>query len=331
MTDLKLAQSFSMIALNAQSSLYMTTVKKVALRCMASAVILEAYLDSAFTQTENKLILQNDVLDQSHTMLYQETILKPLLNKKDRGKGDLKWWLKRASILSKKNIVKFEHAISDSLKEMDMLEEIPSLLGNDLYYDSAGVAIKEYRSNIEAYSRITENIRAEILEDGSVTDEVICMIWLLRESGCMHDFFSRNELEKVNARMNELFQSALLAKALFPIQIRHGIEIAIKQFLHMKTRFVKTTVGSTINFFFPMLERSQAVFIETEAWFSNSNKRLNDVITRLESYGHVIKVLEKGLICTIKIDNLVYEAVPHAVYSTRVPIQGVRLLPKRPI
>lgn len=330
MTDLKLAQSFTMIALNAQSSLYMTTVKKAALRCMAAAVILELYLDSAFTQTENKFILKNDVIDQSHTMLYRETILKPLLYKKARVKDDLKWWLKRASTLPRKKLMKFEHAISDSLKAIDLLEEIPNLLGCDLYYDSAGVAIKEYRSNIEAYSRITENIRAEILEDGSVTEEIICMIWLLRESGCMHDFFSRNELEKVNARMNELYQSVLLAKVLFPIQIHHGIEIAIKQFLHMKKRFVETAVGSSINFFFPMLERSQAVFIETEAWFSNSNKRLNGVISRLESYGHEVKVLEKGPISTIKIDNLVYEAVPHVVYM-RVPIQGVRLLPKRPI
>lgn len=171
----------------------------------------------------------------------------------------------------------------------------------------------------------------EILEDGLVSDETICMLWLLRESGCMHDFFSRNELEKVSARMNELFQSALLAKALFPIQIHHGIELGFKQFLHMKKRFVKTTVGSSINFWFPMLERSQAVFIETEAWFSNFTQRLDDVITRLLSYGHEVTVLEKGSISTIKIDNLVYEAVPHFVMMMKVPVQGVRLLPKRPL
>lgn len=330
MTDLKLAQSFSLMALNAQSSLHMTTVKKVALRSMAAAVILEVYLDGRFAQTENKLVLQNDVLDSSRSILYREAILKPLFRKNDRVEGELIWWLKRASNLPIKKLKKFEHAIADSLKEKDLLEEIPSLLGSDMYFDSSGVEIKEYRSNIDAYTRTTENIRAEILEEGLVTDEIICMLWLLRESGCMHDFFSRNELEKVNARMNELYQSSLLAKALFPIQIRHGLELGFKQFIKMKKKFAMTYVGSSINFFFPMLERSQAVFIETESWFTNSTQRLNEVIKRLVSYGHEVTVLEKGSISTIKIDNVVYEAAPHFVMM-RVPIQGVRLVPRRPI
>ncbi|GJM79051.1 hypothetical protein HMSSN139_15470 [Paenibacillus sp. HMSSN-139] len=40
-------------------------------------------------------------------------------------------------------------------------------------------------------------------------------------------------------------------------------------------------------------------------------------------------MLKEGEIPTIRIDNLVYEAVPHFV-TVRVPIQGVRLLPKTP-
>ncbi|WP_106766365.1 hypothetical protein [Paenibacillus faecalis] len=330
MTDLNLAQRFSIIGLNAQSSLYMTNVKKVSVRCMAAAVILDAYLDNAFEKTGNRLTLHSDVLNQADIMPYQEMILKVFFNKQAEANGDLKWWLKKASSLSKKKLKSFELTITDSLKEMGMLEEIPSLLGSDLYYVSAGVAVKDYRSNIEEYSRISESVRAEILEEGSVTDDVICMIWLLRESGCMHDFFSQNELAKVNTRMNDLFHNTLLAQELFPIHIRHGVEIGIKQYLQMKSRFAKTTVGTSINFFFPMLERSKAVFIETEAWFSNSSQRLNDVVQRLESYGHEVNVLEKGTIPTIKIDNLVYEAVPHVVHK-QIPIQGVRLVPRLPV
>ncbi|GGH18724.1 hypothetical protein [Paenibacillus segetis] len=330
MTDLKLAQSFALIALNAQSSLYLTNAKKVSLRCMAAAVILEANLEGCFTQAENKLTFHKEVLEQSHSTLYREKVLQPLLHNHTEVIGDLNWWLKKASNLSKKKLKKFEIAISDYLKSINMLEEIPSLLGSDMYFDSAGVEMRAYRSNLETYSRITENIRAEILEEGSVTDEIICMLWLLRESGCMHDFFSRNELEKVNTRMNELYQSNLLAKALFPIQIHHGIELGIKQLLEMKTKFMKTYTGSSINFFFPFLERSQAVFIETEAWFDNSNKRLNSVLTRLRSYGHEVKVIEGGSIATLKIDNMLYDAMPHFVIM-RVPIQGVRLVPKHPV
>ncbi|WP_055106802.1 hypothetical protein [Paenibacillus ihumii] len=327
MTDLQLAQSFSMMALNAQRSLEMTTAKKMALRCIAAAVILEVYLDKGFTQSKNQLALKKDVLEQSHTMLYQEIILKSLARRNAKKSWDLKDWLKRASKLSGSKLKSLERAVSDSLKELGLLEEIPHLLGCDLYFHSAGVSIKGYRSDIQEYSRISEGIRAEILEDGPVTDETICMLWLLRESGCMHDLFSRNELDIVSARMYKLYQGSPLAKALYPIRIHRGIELATKQFLRMKKEVVRTQVGSGLNFLFPILERSQAVFIDMEAMFSNPAARLHDVKQRLESKGHTVTVLKEGQIPTIKIDNIVYEAIPHAIYG-RVPIHGVRLIPK---
>lgn len=330
MMDLKLAPSFSLIALNAQRSLYMTTVKKVSLRCMAAAVILEIYLEECITQSEYNLTLHKKALEQSHSTLYRETVLQPLFHNSAEVKGDLNWWLKKASMPSNNQLKKFETAISDYLKAMNLLEDIPSLLGSDMFFDSAEVEVRAYRSNMEAYTSITENIRAEILEEGPVTDEVICMLWLLHESGCMHVFFSLNELEKVNIKLHELYQSNLLAKALFSIQIRHGIELGLKRFLELKTKFAKTFIGSSINLIFPALERSRAVFIETESWFDNSNQRLDAVITRLESYGHEVKVMERGSIATLKIDNLLYDAIPHFVMM-KVPIQGVRIVPKRPL
>lgn len=331
MADLKLAQSFSMIALNAQDSLHMTTTKRVALRCMAAAVILETYLDGCFEQTGDKLIIKDGFRDRYSKVPYYEAIFNPILNKNSGAKTDLKWWLKKASMLHKNKLIIFEHAVADSLEEINLLEEIPGLLGCDLYFVTSGVAIKEYRSSIQEYTRITENIRAEILEDGPVTDETICMLWLLRESGCMHDFFSRNEMEKTAARMYELYKSSSLAKAVFQIRIHRGIEIAIKEFLHMKKAVFSTPFGSGVNFAFPILERSQSVFIDTEEWFSDSKKRLEDVKARLVSNGHKIAVLHEGPISLIKIDNTIYEAIPQAVISGRVPIHGVRLLPKHPI
>lgn len=327
MTNLKLGQSFSMIALNAQRSLEMTTAKKVALRCMAAAVILEIYLDGGFTQTGNQLVLNQDMLEQSQSMPYREVILTSIVRKNTETTGELSWWLKKASRLPERILRKLERVISDSLKEMSMLEEIPHILGCDLYFHSAGVDIKEYRSDIQGFSTITESTRAELLEDGLVTDETICLVWLLRESGCMHDFFSRSELASISAGMYKLYQNEPLAKVLFPIRIHSGIELIVKKILRMKTGVVRTQVGSGMNFLFPMLERSQAVFIDTEQMLPNSVKRLHDVRVRLESKGHTVTVLHKGQIPTIKVDNLVYEAIPHAIYG-RVPIHGVRLIPK---
>ncbi|MEF2965351.1 GPP34 family phosphoprotein [Paenibacillus sp. M1] len=331
MTDLRLGQSFALVALNAQRSAEMTMVKKAALRCMAAAVILEVYLDGGLTPVKGQFVLNQDALKpSSKSAPYREAVLTSMVSQHRERSGDLKWWLKRASLLSGRKLKNFERAVSDSLKEKGLLEEIPHLLACDLYFDSAGVPVKEYRSLMTEYTRITEYIRAEILEDGPVSEETICMLWLLRESGCMHDLFSRNELDQVSAKMYELFSSNQLAKALLPIRIRHGFEMAAKQLLHMKTRAIKTPVGVGLNFVYPILERSQSVFIDTETMFPNSAERLRDVKRRLESKGHAISVLREGQVPLLKIDNITYEAVPHAIYG-RVPIHGVRLLPKRPV
>jgi len=324
MRNLKLSQEFSIITLNAQDSLNMTTVKKISLRCIAAAVILETYLDGYFKDTEKDLVIEKNLFDNPNITLYQEAILKPLLNKNNSIKGELSWWLTKASNLSKRHLKKLEHNMSDSLKGIDLLEEIPNLLGCDLFYKSAGISIKEYRSNIQEYTNITENIRAEILEEGLITDETICMLWLLHESFSLQDIFSKQELERVMARINELCLSNLLAKLLFKIHIYHGVEIAIKGFLNTKKNAIKTPTGAGVNFIFPVIERSQSIFIDTEEWFPNPQQRLDDVKKRLESNGHLYTIVRSGKVPLIKIDNIVYEAVPHAIQG-RIPIHGVRL------
>ena len=324
MRDLKLAESFSIIALNGQDSTHMTTTKKASLHCIAAAVILETYLDGDLTEIGDKLVLEKEVLNNANISLYQDTILRLLLNNKDKVEGDLNWWLKKASDLPSRDLKKLELTIVDSLKGIDLLEEIPNLLGCDLFYESSGVSIKEYCSNMQEYLIVTESLRIEILEEGSLTDETIFIIWLLRESACLQDIFSKSELERVTIMMNELVQSAPLAKRLFEINIYHGVEIAVKSFLNMKKNAINTPTGTGINFILPMIERSQSIFIETEEWFPNEKQRLDKVKARLEANGHVYTVIHEGKVPLIKIDNIIYEAIPEAIQG-RVAIHGVRL------
>lgn len=327
MADLKLAESFAMVALNAQRSLELTMAKKVALRCMAAAVILELHLEGGLQNQVAQMRLKQDTTGGSPEGTYRRTVLVPLAGGKRDLNQELPWWLHKVSRLSAGKLVRFERSMAASLEKRGLLEEIPHLLGCDLYFHSAGVSINEYRSHVEEYARLTEFLRADVLEDGTMTDQSVCMLWLLRESGCMHDLFSRNELDQVTRKMVSLMQSRPLAKTLYPLRIRRGFEIAVKQLLQFKKRAVSTQAGSGVNFLFPILERSQAIFIDTEAMLPGPEARLRDVLTRLESKGHRVKVLSKGQVPNLKIDNLVYEAIPHAVYG-RVPIHGVRLLPK---
>ena len=44
------------------------------------------------------------------------------------------------------------------------LDEVPDLLGCDMYYDTAGVDLMVYRSDQDIYQKVTEALRAELLE-----------------------------------------------------------------------------------------------------------------------------------------------------------------------
>lgn len=92
----------------------------------------------------------------------------------------------------------------------------------------------------------------------------------------------------------------------------------------MKKNAIKTPTGTGINFIFPAIERSQSIFIDTEEWFPNASQRLDEVRKRLEENGHNYTIIREGAVPLIKVDNIIYEAVPEATQG-RIPIHGVRL------
>ncbi len=65
------------------------------------------------------------------------------------------------------------------------------------------------------------------------------MLWLLRESGYLHDVFSNKELDTVSIRINELYRSVSFAKIAFWLDVHRGVEIAIKNFLGRKKQAIK--------------------------------------------------------------------------------------------
>lgn len=324
MRNLKLSQSYSMIALNAQDSIHMTTIKKVSLHCIAAAVVLESYLNGDFTEINEELLLEKSYIENPNITLYQEAVFKPLFNKKDVICEDLKWWLSKASNLGNKSLKKLEVTMADSLKEYNNIEEIPSLLGCDIYYKTAGLSLREYRSDIDEYSKIIEFLRAEVLEDGTLSDENMLMLWLLRESGYMQDVFSKGDLEIVDKRMHKLIINNKMIKKLYDVHIYHGVEMAVKGFLNLKKNAMKTPTGIGVNFTFPIIERSQSIFIDTEEWLPKASQRLEDVKKRLQENGHNYIIIREGAVPLIKIDNIIYEAIPEAIQG-RIPIHGVRL------
>ena len=289
MSELTLHERFALVSLNAQDSLHLTATKKAALRCISAARILEEYMDSLWPSQE--------VLEEK---------------------------LKNAVSLSSHELKELEAKIKNSLEEKQLIREIPNLLACDLDYVTAAVNIFEYRSDETEYTRQTEGMRAELMEEGNISDEVICLLWLLRESSCFYDLFSKSEQDYLSSRISELYLHSPLAKLLLPIEVHKGFEAFSHKFLKKKEDVFTTKTGTGLLFSFPFFERSQSIFIEADAWFSGDDKRLEAVIRRLESQQHEVHVLRAGTVPLLKIDNFYYECIP-TQRAMKVPIQGVRL------
>ena len=323
MKELTFAQNFALIALNAQDSLHMTTVKKIAVRCMAAAAILEWMMKKGTLRSEFSTISRQDVENLASAPHQQET-LRVILGKRESAQYTLPEFLTQVRRFSRRTLKRIERAFADPVKGLDALEEIPNLLGCDLDYYTASVTMREYRSNCEIYTRVTEGLRADVLEEGRISDESIMMLWLLRESSCLFDLFSKEELKTVGRRMAEMHQSSMLAKTLYMIDIHRSLEVGAKNFLRSKKDVMATPAGIGVDFVFPFLERSQSIFIDTEAWFENKEQRLLDVEARLKQFGHEYTVLRRGTVPLIRIDNVLYEAIPTA-RQMKIPVQGMRL------
>ena len=83
MKELTFAQQFALIALNAQDSLHMTTVKKIAVRCMAAAAILE------WAMEEDGLAKAADLCHQALELLPPDSPLAETANQLlERLEGD---------------------------------------------------------------------------------------------------------------------------------------------------------------------------------------------------------------------------------------------------
>ena len=56
----------------------------------------------------------------------------------------------------------------------------------------------------EAINRVVDMVRSELLEDGTVTDEVAALTALLDKSGCLKEYFSKFEQKEIKQRLDAM-------------------------------------------------------------------------------------------------------------------------------
>ena len=293
MKDWKLSEQYAIVALNGLESLHASMAKDAVLRGIAAAKVLEPYIGEEDSVFLTKL---------------EEAV-------------------ERAKSIKKKEEKELEEEMASVLKAEGVLEIVPDLLGCDMDYYTSGVELKAYRSEESVYLRIREELRAETLEEGEISRECALLLWLFRESGCIHDLFSVEEQNKVQQRMLDMAAQEPIVQELWQSEFYSAVEKFVEKFLRTKRNLFKNPYLQGVNLVFPFLERRSAIFIDFVVFGTDVKSRRIAVMEHLVSFGHYVEEVKLGSETLLKIDNAYYRIVPGTRTAYKVPIQGASLVP----
>ena len=296
MKELILSQQYALLALNGQESLHPIVAKNAVLRAIAAARVLE-------------------------TELGRDT------NSFSEFSAALQKAVQIAKTLKKKEASQIEQEVVNALKAEELLKEVPDLLGCDMDYDTSGIELKAYLSDEISYVRIKEGLRAEILEDGPISLEYAVLLWLLRESGCIHDLFSISEQSRVEERMTEGAAQDEQYRTLWEAEFHSIFEGVMNRFVKTKSKLFKNPYLEGVNLAFPYLDRRKSVFIDMVIWGTNVADRRAAAIEYLSKKGFTVEEIRIGSETLLKIGNIYYRIFPMTKTAYKVPIQGVNLVP----
>ena len=297
MKELALSQQYAIVALNGLESLHPSVAKEAVIRAIAAAKVLEDVL-TTIEETDTDVFVSklNEAVECARNL------------KKKEGK-------------------KIEKEIAELLEADGLLEQVPDILGCDMDYYTAGVELKAYRSEETMYLRLREGLRAEILDEGEISLECAGLLWLHRESGCIHDLFSVGEQNQLQKRMLDLTVENVKYRILWEAEFHTALESFVTKFLKVKHNLFKNPYLEGINLIFPYLERRKAIFIDFVIFNTTVEERRIAVIEHLCKMGHYVEEVKSGNETFLKIDNAYYRIFPSTRRAYKVPIQGANIVP----
>lgn len=291
-----LSQQYALVGLDGQDSTHPSMVKTAVCRGIAAARLLER-------------IVLAEKFDE-------ETV-----------KEKLESGIKEIRGMDKKGLQCLETAITEELKAAGALEEAPDILACDINYSSMNMELWAYRSDETEYGRITEGVRAEILEEGPVTLECVCLLWLFRESGCIHEIFSVKEQERLSGRMIEMAGQDPVVRMVWDSEFYRWTQRLSEKFLNAKRNLFKNPYLEGVNLLFPFLDRRQAIFIDFVVFGTDVVQRRQAIRTCLSEKGHHVDEVRNGTETLLKVDNYYYRIFPMTKVYSKVPVQGANLVP----
>nr|WP_296955553.1 hypothetical protein [uncultured Mediterraneibacter sp.] len=297
MKNLTLSQQYALISLDGLESLHPSLAKSAVIRAIAAAQILEEFLCD-----------ETEPSPAAFTAKVEEAVAA-------------------AKKLKKNDEKVLEQHISFVLEEKGLLTKVPNLLGCDMDYDTSGIELKSYCSEEVNCLRIREGLRAEILEDGALTMDCVVLLWLLRESGCMHDLFSVTEQAKVQEHMTDAASVNECYRILWQAEFHSIFESFAGRFLKTKQNLFCNPYLEGVNLVFPFLERRKSIFIDCIIFGTNVKERRTETIHFLKEKGYAVEEIPFENETLLKIGHSYYRIFPMIKRSYKVPIQGVNLVP----
>lgn len=296
MENYLLSQKLAIIGFNGVDAVNMSVVKQAVLRGVAIAGFLDEWLPK---------------MEECESSTFKAAFLPELDSVKQ---------------MSRKRLKVLEQEITGDLKEKGILEEVQDLLACDLNYETAGLSMRQYRSLPEVYLLIREAVRAEVLEEGILSAECICLLWLFRETGVIHDLFTVSEQEAVYAKLTDHAAKQSVIAILLEGEVHRAGEIFGIKYLKFKREMFHNPYLQGINLMFPFLERRQTIFIDFVVLGTNVAGRRQQVINYLQERGHFVDEVKHQEETLLKIDNACYRIFPTTRWA-KLPIQGVSLIP----
>lgn len=220
-----------------------------------------------------------------------------------------------------------EKRVAENLLSTGDLRRKLSILSCDINYYTAGVEIYEYSADEEVYLRLSEELRADMLEKGAPGYENLALFILLREACMVSDFFTLREQQEIKKRLLEIAEKDEVYGILSSISFSNKIRNAFVKAVKLKNNLFMNPYLEGASLIFPFLSRRTSVFIDTVIFGSDVEDRRQAALSFLHEKGFDASVVTLSGKTVLKIDNSYYSIFPSARTIARVPIQGLNLIP----
>ena len=188
MSNLSLSQEYMMCALNDKGKISTFSLERII--ALAASAVAELMMDDVILSDGKKLSVKKSL---PKNMRYLSPVYDFIEKKEPVG---FKTVVEHFSFtFSSKNIEELFESIGESLITSGCArKEKSGVLGNK----------NAYIPDKKAVDNIIQNIRAEILEDGELTEDIAALTALLDKTGELMRFFSAYEKKDVKKRLKEI-------------------------------------------------------------------------------------------------------------------------------